>query len=132
MLVMTFGSMDIGKRMMLKSDRDTKAFSASRTLSESDRVYTANVVRDTCNTKQSTETQVKISSTATKKVANKQILQYRKSEHQGDTLKIHRWLVLGTLLTFKITGDVLVTLPVHTSVLFLISLFLYQHSCQAL
>ena len=63
MLVMTLGSMDIGKRMMLKSDRDTKAFSASSTLSGSDKVYTANVVRDTCNAKQNTELQAKTSTT---------------------------------------------------------------------
>ena len=48
MLVITLGSMERGKRMMLKRDKETKAFSASSMLSESDKVYTANVVRDTC------------------------------------------------------------------------------------
>ena len=44
---MSIGSMVRGKRRMLKRDRDTKAFSASRMLSGEDSTYTANVVRDT-------------------------------------------------------------------------------------
>lgn len=38
MFVITLGSMDRGNRMMLNSDNDTNAFSASSTLFESDRV----------------------------------------------------------------------------------------------
>ncbi len=47
MVAMSMGSMDIGKRRMLKSDSDTNAFSASRMLCGDDITYTANVVRDT-------------------------------------------------------------------------------------
>ena len=47
-LAMSWGSMERGKRRMLKRERDTNAFSASRTFSSDDRTYTANVVSDTC------------------------------------------------------------------------------------
>lgn len=46
-LLMTCGSMLRGNLRMLKSDSDTKAFSASRTLFSSTVTYTANVVRAT-------------------------------------------------------------------------------------
>lgn len=47
MLLMTWGSMFRGNRRMLKSESDTKAFSASRTLFSSTVTYTANVVNAT-------------------------------------------------------------------------------------
>lgn len=46
-LLMTWGSMLRGNLRMLKSDRDTKAFSASRTWFSSTVTYTANVVKAT-------------------------------------------------------------------------------------
>lgn len=47
MLLMTWGSMFRGNLRMLKSESDTKAFSASRTLFSSTVTYTAKVVSAT-------------------------------------------------------------------------------------
>lgn len=47
MLLMTWGSMLRGNLRMLKSESDTKAFSASRTWVSSTYTYTANVVKAT-------------------------------------------------------------------------------------
>lgn len=43
------GNMEIGNLNILNSESDTKAFSASSTLSSDDMTYTANVVNDTWN-----------------------------------------------------------------------------------
>jgi len=47
-LLMTIGSMLSGKRRMLKSASDTKAFWASKTLRSSISTYTVKVDRATC------------------------------------------------------------------------------------
>ena len=47
MLLITWGSMLRGNRRMLKSESDTKALSASRTLFSSTVTYTANDVKAT-------------------------------------------------------------------------------------
>lgn len=57
MLLMTIGSMLRGKRRMLKSARDTKAFWASSTFRSSISTYTVKVDRATCHGAVRRETQ---------------------------------------------------------------------------
>lgn len=55
MLLITCGSIFKGNLKMLKRDKDTKAFSASKILFSSTVTYTANVVKATCRDMKQTE-----------------------------------------------------------------------------